>query len=398
MKKNALIGQSGGPTAAINASLAGVIENAIKAEEIGTVYGAVNGIKGLLREDFINLSEIFGDSENLELLKQTPSSYLGSCRYKLAKDEHEKVIDILKKNNIGYFFYIGGNDSMDTVMQLSQVENHDIKIIGIPKTIDNDLAATDHCPGFGSCAKYISTVISEVAIDSGCYDIKNVTIIEIMGRNAGWLTASAALARVNGGDAPHLIYLPEVPFDTDKFINDIKFHLETTDSVVVAVSEGIKDKYGEYIASASSDKKEDKFGHKQLGGAGKTLENIVKDRLGIKVRSIELNTPQRCAAHIASLTDIEESVLIGKCGVDAALSGKSGKMMTYKRENSENYSITIDSEDITKIANVEKKVPTEFINEDGNNITDEFIKYALPLIQGECNIKFHNGLPKVIRR
>ena len=398
MKKNALIGQSGGPTAAINASLAGVIEGAINAEQIETVYGAVNGIKGLLREDFINLSKIFSDKENLELLKQTPSSYLGSCRYKLTKEEHGKVIDILKKNNIGYFFYIGGNDSMDTVMQLSMVDGHDIKIIGIPKTIDNDLASTDHCPGFGSCAKYISTVLSEVAIDSACYDIKNVTILEIMGRNAGWLTASAALAKTNGGEAPHLIYLPEVPFDTDKFIEDIKKHLMETDSVVVAVSEGIKDKSGEYIASASSEKKEDKFGHKQLGGAGKTLENIVKDRLGIKVRSIELNTPQRCAAHIASLTDIEESVLIGKSGVEAALAGQSGKMMTFKRENSNNYSITIESEDITKIANVEKAVPPEYINKEGNNVTDEFIKYALPLIQGECNIKYENGLPKVIRR
>ncbi len=398
MKKNALIGQSGGPTAAINASLAGVIENALKADEIDTVYGAVNGIKGLLREDFINLNKIFFDKENIELLKQTPSSFLGSCRYKLAKEEHEKVIDILKKNNIGYFFYIGGNDSMDTVMQLSQIAGHDIKIIGIPKTIDNDLAVTDHCPGFGSCAKYISTVLSEVAIDSACYDIKNVTILEIMGRNAGWLTASSALARINGGGAPHLIYLPEVPFDIDKFIEDVKKCLETTDSVVIAVSEGIKDKSGEYIASASSETKEDKFGHKQLGGAGKTLENIIKDTLGIKVRSIELNTPQRCAAHIASLTDIEESVSIGKSGVNAALSGQTGKMMIFKRANSENYTLTIESEDITKIANVEKKIPSEYINEQGNDVTDEFIKYALPLIQGECNIKYENGLPKVIRR
>jgi 6-phosphofructokinase 1 len=287
---------------------------------------------------------------------------------------------------------------MDTVMQLSMIEGHDIKIIGIPKTIDNDLASTDHCPGFGSCAKYISTVISEVAIDSACYDIKNVTIVEIMGRNAGWLTASAALARTNGGAAPHLIYLPEIPFDTDNFIDDVKTLLETTDSVVVAVSEGIRDKSGEYIASAGAEAKEDKFGHKQLGGAGKTLENILKDTLGIKVRSIELNTPQRCAAHIASLTDIEESVMIGKSGVDAALSGQTGKMMIFKRTDGEKYSLTFESEDINKIANVEKKVPSEYINDKGNDVTEEFIKYALPLIQGECNIKYENGLPKVIRR
>ena len=397
MKKiNILVGQSGGPTAAINATLAGVIERAMQSESIGTVYGARNGIKGILRDDLVNLSEIFADSSKLDLLKQTPSAYLGSCRYRVeGDDEIAKIIGVFKEYDIGCFFYIGGNDSMDTVLKLSAVaKENGIAVMGIPKTIDNDLSVTDHCPGYGSSAKYIATVMSEVTRDTLCYDIESVTIVEIMGRNAGWLTAAAALARVNGGAAPHLIYLPEVAFDTEKFVADVRKMIDTYKNVVVAVSEGIKDKDGKYISSTDILHKEDLFGHSQLGGVGKSLEMLIKDRLKVKVRSIELNTPQRCAAHIASLTDIEESAMIGGAGVDAALSGHSGEMMIYRRRGGDIYSVETDTTDIAAAANEEKKVPAEFISAEGNDVTAEFIEYALPLIQGECDVKYKNGIPQ----
>ena len=399
-KFNAIVGQSGGPTSAINATLAGVILEAAKSEEIGILYGAEYGIKGLMREDFINLTETFDTEEKINLLKQTPSAYLGSCRYKLDPEKDVDVaIDILKKHDIRYFFYIGGNDSMDTVDKLSKKANlHGIKVIGIPKTIDNDLSVTDHCPGYGSCAKYIATVTSEVARDTACYDIETVTIIEIMGRNAGWLTAAASLARVNGEAAPHLVYLPEKPFDTEKFLEDVKEKINKHKNVIVAVSEGIKDANGKYIAASDTLLKEDLFGHAQLGGAGKALEHLIANRLKVKVRSIELNTPQRCAAHLTSKTDIEESVMIGASGVKAAISGETGKMMIYKRISNEPYKITTASADISLAANEEKIVPDCYINEDGNDITPEFIKYALPLIMGEPEVIFDNGLPLNIKK
>ncbi len=370
----------------------------MQSESIGTVYGARNGIKGILRDDLVNLSEIFADSSKLDLLKQTPSAYLGSCRYRVeGDDEIARIIGVFKENDIGCFFYIGGNDSMDTVLKLSAAaKENGIAVMGIPKTIDNDLSVTDHCPGYGSSAKYIATVMSEVTRDTLCYDIESVTIVEIMGRNAGWLTAAAALARVNGGAAPHLIYLPEVAFDTEKFVADVRKMIDTYKNVVVAVSEGIKDKDGKYISSTDILHKEDLFGHSQLGGVGKSLEMLIKDRLKVKVRSIELNTPQRCAAHIASLTDIEESAMIGGAGVDAALSGHSGEMMIYRRRGGDIYSVETDTTDISAAANEEKKVPAEFISAEGNDVTAEFIDYALPLIQGECDVKYKNGIPQTL--
>ncbi len=399
--KNVLVGQSGGPTAVINSSLAGVISQALKSCE-GKVYGAVNGIKGILRNELIELNETFSKEENIELLKQTPSSYLGSCRYKIAKDSNvdiDKIFDIFEKNEIGSFFYIGGNDSMDTVMRLSNDERaKDMTIIGVPKTIDNDLLGTDHCPGYGSCAKYIATVVSEMALDAGCYDIKNVLIVEIMGRNAGWLTASAALARTMGNSAPDFIYLPEVAFDTEKFLFDIRTKLLYQDTVIVAVSEGIKDAHGTYIAESKQAFGNDMFGHGQLGGVGKKLENLVKDRLGIKVRSVELNLVQRCAAHITSKTDVEDAFTCGVEAVKAAAKGESGKMVCMIRKSDEPYEISFECKDINTIANGEKMVPAEFITPEGTDVTEAFVKYALPLIMGENDIKYKDGIPAFIKR
>ncbi len=399
--KNILVGQSGGPTAVINSSLAGVISQALKNCE-GKVYGAVNGIKGILRNELIELNETFSNEENIELLKQTPSSYLGSCRYKIAKDSNvdiDKIFEIFEKNEIGSFFYIGGNDSMDTVMRLSNDERaKDMTIIGVPKTIDNDLLGTDHCPGYGSCAKYIATVVSEMALDAGCYDIKNVLIVEIMGRNAGWLTASAALARTMGNTAPDYIYLPEVAFDTEKFLYDIRTKLANQDTVIVAVSEGIKDAEGTYIAESKQAFGNDMFGHGQLGGVGKKLENLVKDRLGIKVRSVELNLVQRCAAHITSKTDVEDAFTCGVEAVKAAQRGESGKMVCMIRKSNKPYEISFECKDINDIANGEKMVPAEFITSEGTDVTDAFVEYALPLIMGENDIKYKDGIPAFIKR
>ena len=399
--KNVLVGQSGGPTAVINSSLAGVISEALKSCE-GKVYGAVNGIKGILRNELIELNETFSKEENIELLKQTPSSYLGSCRYKIAKDSNvdiDKIFEIFEKNEIGSFFYIGGNDSMDTVMRLSNDERaKDMTIIGVPKTIDNDLLGTDHCPGYGSCAKYIATVVSEMALDASCYDIKNVLIVEIMGRNAGWLTASAALARTMGNNAPDFIYLPEVAFDTEKFLFDIRTKLANQDTVIVAVSEGIKDADGTYIAESKQAFGNDMFGHGQLGGVGKKLENLVKDRLGIKVRSVELNLVQRCAAHITSKTDVEDAFTCGVEAVKAAAKGESGKMVCMIRKSDDPYEISFECKDINTIANGEKMVPQEFITPEGTDVTDAFVKYALPLIMGENDIKYKDGIPAFIKR
>ena len=399
--KNLLVGQSGGPTAAINATLAGVISAGIKSDKIGTVYGAVNGIKGVLGENFLNLSEIYATPENIDILKQTPSAYLGSCRYKLSKTDEEinKIADILEKHDIGYFCYIGGNDSMDTVYRLKDIcAKKGIMVMGVPKTIDNDLMGTDHCPGFGSAAKYIATTIAEIARDAYVYDIESVAIVEIMGRNAGWLTAAASLARLSGMSAPDLIYLPEVAFDTEKFLKDVEAKVKEKTSVIVAVSEGIKDKDGNYIADQGSIFKEDLFGHSQLGGVGKALETLVKNTLKIKVRSIELNTPQRCAAHLTSKTDIEESALIGATAVEYALNGESGMMICYNRVYDNPYKIEIGCTDISKVANAEKKIPGEFISPEGNDVTEAFVNYVRPLIIGEPDIKYQDGLPVHIAR
>ena len=394
MIKNAIVGQSGGPTAAINATLAGVIEKCLKSNKIGTLYGAVHGIDGLLKENLINLNDIFDNNDNLELLKVTPSSYLGSCRYRLKDEQIDDVFAVFKKYNIGYFFYIGGNDSMDTVAKLSQkADEYGVKVIGVPKTIDNDLYGTDHCPGFGSAAKYIATSVMEVTRDCTCYDLNSVTIIEIMGRNAGWLTAASALARCNGNTTPDLIYLPERPFIVDKFIQDVKKKIEEKHSIVVAISEGIRDENGNYISEHSAAFKDDSFGHGQLGGAGKTLEELIKNTLHCKARSIEINLLQRCAAHMLSKTDIDLSVAIGNAAVDAAESGNSCVMMSYRHKSASSFETDIIPVPIAGIANAENKVPDEFISKDGNDITDKFIEYAKPLIQGEMATPMLNGLP-----
>ncbi len=404
---NAVVGQSGGPTAAINATLSGVIKGALKAAERGIInnlYGMVNGIEGLLEERLVNLSERFRDGKELSTLEATPAAFLGSCRKKMKAPEvdpktYERLIEIFKKYNIRYFFYIGGNDSMDTVSKLSQYAakcDYEMRVVGVPKTIDNDLMATDHTPGFGSAAKYVATTVKEILRDISVYSMKAVTIVEIMGRDAGWLTASAALTAVSGGVGPDLIYLPEKIFDADVFLEDLKKCLDNHPAVLVAISEGIRFADGRYVGEGTGGRKVDAFGHTALSGAGRVLEALVKEKIACKVRSIELNLPQRCAAHIASKTDIEESVMVGRGAVFAAIDGKSGVMMTINREAGDKYSVTIGSESISDIANEVRRVPDEFINAGGNGISEKGLEYLKPLIVGELSIEYENGLPKHI--
>ena len=339
MKKNAVVGQSGGPTAVINASLYGTVYEALNREdEIGTVYGMINGIEGFLNDQVMDMAPL-EESKELELIRTTPGSYLGSCRYKLPEDLNDPVYPQLfarfEAYNIGYFFYIGGNDSMDTVSKLSRYAekiSSDIRVIGIPKTIDNDLVETDHTPGFGSAAKYVASTVREIAIDASVYDNKkSVTIVEIMGRHAGWLTAASALARKFEHDNPVLIYLPETDFDQDAFIEKVRTSLETTPNLVVCISEGIHDNTSTFICEYSNDVGTDTFGHKMLTGSGKYLENLVKERLGVKVRSVELNVCQRCSSSMLSKTDQKEAIASGAYGVKAALNGASGKMVAFER-------------------------------------------------------------------
>lgn len=404
--KNLLLAQSGGPSAAINATLAGAVEGGLYSPNIHKIYGAVNGIKGILENKIIELTTVLKSKEALELLCQTPSSALGSCRLKLKdykEDEREfqKIIELFQKYNIGYFIYIGGNDSMDTVYKLSQYCQHkgikDIKIMGAPKTIDNDLCETDHCPGFGSAAKYIAVTFSELACDCNVYDVPAVTIVEVMGRNAGWLTASSALARVNGCSSPDLIYVCEVEFDIQKFIDDVKEKLKTKNAVLIAVSEGIKDKFGRYISEYAQNNGIDAFGHQYLSGAGVYLKDIIKKNIGCKVRSIELNLMQRCSSHIASAIDITESKLLGKKAVEYAEKGGTGKMSCIIRLSNTPYQIETAFADIRKIANFEKTIPREWITENGNDISQELFHYLLPLIQGETKTTFQNGVPLHIK-
>ncbi|MBP5305746.1 MAG: 6-phosphofructokinase [Lachnospiraceae bacterium] len=396
--KNAIVAQSGGPTVVINSALAGVLTRAAESGKIGTVYGAVNGVQGLLDRRIINLSEILNDEEKLRTLKNTPSMFLGSCRYKLSESslasDYKKVIEILEEYDIGYFFYIGGNDSMDTVKKLSHYVREigsDIKVMGIPKTIDNDLPVTDHAPGYGSAARYIATSVLEMAHDTYIYDTESILIVEIMGRDAGWLTASSALARNSYSAAPHLIYLPETSFDDNRFLADIRKALTKRKHLVIAVSEGIRYEDGKYV-SANSDVR-DQFGHPVLSGVGKYLETLVKHGIGCKVRSVEINVLQRCAAHLASATDIEESFTLGAKAVSAALEGENGKMAIIKRTADDPYKILYDLADIDGIANLAKPVPIEFIGKENNDVTDEFITYALPLIQGDPEVRYENSLP-----
>ena len=391
-KRNCIIGQSGGPTIAINASLAGIIHRAKSSEEYSNVYGMINGIKGLLEE--------FDTGDKINALKQTPAMYLGSCRFKLPEHDEDETFEslfkILNKLEITDFFYIGGNDSMDTVMKLDDYalkHNIDINFIGIPKTIDNDLMGTDHTPGFGSAAKYVASSLLEVVHDSLIYQLQSVTIVEIMGRNAGWLTAAAALARNEYSEAPDLIYLPEVVFDKDKFIEDIREVFKRKRCVVIAVSEGIKDKDSHFLDDDSKYAKKDAFGHVLHSGTGKMLESLVFKEFQCKVRSIELNVLQRCAMHIGSKTDLNESFMVGQKAIDTALENKSGQVMGFKRISNNPYVIEYISNDVRNVANLEQKIPSNWINEAGNDITKELYDYLFPLIQGEVHINYLNGIP-----
>ena len=401
--KNMLVAQSGGPSAAINATITGVIDAGIASDQVGHVYGARNGIKGVLNENFVNLDEVCDTKEKRDLLSVTPAAALGSCRWKLKDpkenaEEFEEIIRILRKNNIGYFVYTGGNDSMDTVYKLSIYckENNidDIKVMGAPKTIDNDLGETDHCPGFGSAAKFIATAFTEIACDCFVYDVPSVTIVEVMGRNAGWLTASSALARTEERRVPQLIYLCEKVFDEEKFIEDVNKALEKVNNIIVAVSEGVKDATGHYVGEETKSGKEDAFGHKYLSGIGKYLEGLVGNRIGCKVRSVELNILQRCAGYMLSETDIIESRNLGAFAAVSAIRGESGKMSALKRICDDPYQVEIELADLSKIANFEKKVPMEWINEEGNDIKDDLLTYLKPLIQGEVQIPYENGVPR----
>ena len=411
MKKNAIVGQSGGPTAVINASLYGVVYEALNREDVfGNVYGMINGIEGFLHDQLMDMKPLDTSGE-LELIKTTPGSYLGSCRYKLPEDlsdtVYPKLFEKFEKYNIGYFFYIGGNDSMDTVSKLSRYAasiNSDIRFMGLPKTIDNDLVLTDHTPGFGSAAKYVASTVREIAIDASVYDNKqSVTIVEIMGRHAGWLTAASALARKFKNDNPGLIYLPEVAFDQDAFIEKIKSSLETTSNLVVCISEGIHTADGTFICELGSEVGVDTFGHKMLTGSGKYLENLVKERLGVKVRSVELNVSQRCSSAMLSKTDQKEAIASGSFGVTAAIKGETGKMVAFKRQSpltlDADYVLNYATEDVNEICNKEKTVPLEWISEDSSDVTEAFLAYARPLVRGNVLVPTdEDDLPKFAYR
>ena len=398
--KNLIVAQSGGPTGAINASLAGVIDAALKCEEIDRIYGARYGIQGVLNRDSVDLSEQVNTEEKISLLKVTPAMALGSCRMKLPEltqtDVYDQILSVFHQYHVGYFIYIGGNDSMDTALKLSRYlseKGEDIRVIGVPKTIDNDLAMTDHCPGFGSAAKFVATVVSEIVRDASVYNTPSVNIVEIMGRNAGWLTASAALVKCETGCAPQLIYLPEVVFDPERFLEDIRQIQKKDKIVIAAVSEGVKIADGRYVSELAGDCNVDTFGHKYTSGAGKYLENLVSEKIGCKVRSIELNVLQRCSGHILSADDIDSAFAIGQAAVRAAVRGESGKMMTFLRADSDDYAYTVDMCDLELVANVERKFPTEWMNDAHNGVTEQAIRYLRPLIQGEVSVPKQNGLP-----
>lgn len=403
--KNLLVAQSGGPTAAINATLVGVLQGVRATGKVDKVYGSKNGIEGAIKEQLIDLNELVRDTQAMNTLTYTPSSALGTCRYKMKdwrkeEEPYQKIIDTFYKYNIGYFIYIGGNDSMDTVDKLSEYckeKNHDFIIMGAPKTIDNDLNLTDHSPGFGSAAKYIATTIAELERDTGAYDIPAVTIVEIMGRNAGWLTASAALARVNGGVGADLIYLCEREFDQTEFIKDVKLKLQKKPNILVAVSEGVKDNKGNYVSDTMSSGAVDNFGHKYIAGAARALEQLVRNEIGCKVRSIELNLMQRAAAHIASETDITESLMLGQKAMNCAVNGETGKMAAIKRISDQPYLVEFVSVPVNQVANHEKTVPMDWITPEGNDVTEDLISYMKPLIQGETNLKYENGIPKQLK-
>ncbi len=402
--KNVIVGQSGGPTAVINSSLAGVYQT---AKELGAkqVYGMQYGIEGLLNAQVIPLDLVLQTNMDIELLKRTPSSYLGSCRYKLPSMEqqpevYEKLFNILERLEIAACFYIGGNDSMDTINKLSawgKKVGSPIRFIGVPKTIDNDLELTDHTPGFGSAAKYIATILKEIIRDSTVYDLRSVTVVEIMGRNAGWLTGAACLARGEDCDGADMILLPEVPLDPERFLQRVDELQKSKSSVIIAVSEGVKLQDGRYVCELVSEAKVDAFGHKAaLSGTGRYLAELISDRLGCKARAIEFSTLQRCAAHVASRTDITEAYQAGGAAVKAAFEGQTGKMAAFKRVSQIPYQCNVEIVDVCEVANKEKPVPRSWITEDGYNVTDEFRAYVRPLIQAELTPIYIDGTPRHI--
>ena len=398
--KNLIVAQSGGPTTAINATLAGVIKEWLSENNGARVYGARFGVEGILKENIIDLTEL--SEEDLDKLMRTPSSALGSCRYKLSdpkedETDFKRVVEVFRKYEIGNFVYIGGNDSMDTVCRLSEYFNEkgitDITVNGAPKTIDNDLYGTDHCPGFGSTAKYIATVCSELAREVKVYDKENILIVEIMGRHAGWLTAAAALAAEKDSEVPYLIYLSEVKLSVEKFVADLKEAMKKSKNVIVALSEGtvIEQNGGNQV---DADGEVDAFGHKQLAGNGRILEKVLKDELKYKARYIELSLIQRCASHCMSETDIMESVELGRVSVRLGLEGKSGRMARLTRISDEPYKVEYSSVDIKEVANLEKKVPAEWINEARNGVTEEMLSYLRPLVRGEISCRYKDGIPE----
>lgn len=402
LKGACIIGQSGGPTSVINASALGCIEAALDSDLITKVYGAAHGIRGVLHDRLYDLT--LEDRDELRRMKHTPSSVIGTCRYKLKdasedEEDYKRILDIFRKYDVRYFFYNGGNDSMDTCNKISKyLKQHDYecRIIGIPKTIDNDLNGTDHCPGYGSAAKYIATTCMELSRDAKVYDTGSITVVEIMGRNAGWLTAASALAK-NAGAGPDLIYLAEVPFDLADYIADVSRIYQRKGDVMVAVCEGIKDKNGTFISSYFSDttKDRDAFGHAQMGGLAGSLANFAKAKLpDAKVRGIELSLLQRCASHLAAGVDVEEAYMVGKAAFDAAIEGITDKMVTIEREEGPKYQSKASLIDLDEVANVEKKIPREWINEAGNGLKQEFLEYVTPLIQGEAEMEKEGGLPR----
>ena len=406
MGKNAIVGQSGGPTSVINASLAGVFESC-KNRGAQVVYGMCNGVAGLLEENVVDLSQYLTDDLDIELLKRTPSSFLGSCRYKLPDwhdDEavYKKLFAILEKLDIGYFFYIGGNDSMDTIGKLADYGNRvqsSIRFMGVPKTIDNDLCLTDHTPGYGSAAKYIATILKEVIRDSSVYNIRSVTVAEIMGRHAGWLAGAACLAGGEDCEGPDLILLPEVPFDQDKFLARVDELQRVKSNVIIAASEGVKTADGTYLCDLVSTAGQlDAFGHKAiLSGTSRYLSELIHDKLQCKSRAIEFSTLQRCASHLASRTDVNEAYAVGGAAAAAAFAGESGRMIALKRVSNYPYQCITESVDVQQVANLEKKVPLEWITPDGMQVTEAFEEYARPLILDEVTPVYVNGTPRHIR-
>lgn len=407
-KMNLIVGQSGGPTAVINSSLYGVVsEGLAHSDEIGEVYGMVNGIEGFLEDRILNFREAL-PGDKLEYLKHTPGAYLGSCRYKLPESLEDPVYPLLfekfEKLNIGWFFYIGGNDSMDTVSKLSRYAaqiNSPVRVIGEPKTIDNDLVNTDHTPGYGSAAKYVASTVREIVLDASVYEKKSVTIVEIMGRHAGWLTAAGVLARKYKDDNPRYIYLPESDFNTEDFLKDIEKALEKDCCVVVCVSEGIHDADGTFICEYDSSVGTDTFGHKMLAGCGKYLENLVRERLGVKARSVELNVSQRCSASLISAADQKEAVSAGRFGVQAALDGITGKMVSFIRRTEADGTVRIECglEDVNAICNEEKTVPADWIINNGSDVSEKFLQYVFPLVQGRVDVPLgEDGLPVFVYR